>query len=267
MPAPRRFLGEQAQTVETRANAMAKPLEAWLRRLSRVVADAEIKAVEASGQFAKQLFDIDPLDRERLENQLRQILFRFGQRQLEQSIVTGAATVGAQVSIAQELVNEFLATKEIRLTGIVDSSIEMARESTRSIIQEALAEEVRPSTTEIGRRLRNRLNCGTTVDGASFAFSPERAQLIARTEMVQASNTGIVQGYQLSGVRRMKWLSYQDDRSGRGHDKMLGQIREIGRPFVAPDGTELMYPGDPNAPIRHTANCRCTVIPVVEPRQ
>lgn len=43
------------------------------------------------------------------------------------------------------------------------------------------------------------------------------------------------------------------------HVAMNGQTVGVDEPFVAPDGTRLMFPCDPNAPVAHTANCRCQV--------
>ncbi len=84
--------------------------------------------------------------------------------------------------------------------------------------------------------------------------------LIARTEMAQAENTGIVEGYKASGVKRLVWLAYKDGRSGdREHDEMHRVETPVGVPFELPDGTRMRYPGDPAAPIKHTANCRCSV--------
>lgn len=43
------------------------------------------------------------------------------------------------------------------------------------------------------------------------------------------------------------------------HVAMHGQTVAFGEPFVAPDGTTLRYPHDPDAPARHTLNCLCRV--------
>ena len=164
------------------------------------------------------------------------------------------------------------------------------RSSVRQIISDALLEDPRPSTGEIARRIRTTFAgppIGGTVrdivpaprsgsrvlptqrarltDGGSlYIFSSERAALIARTEMAQAENEGIVEGYRQSSVRGLKWLAYNDGRTGdRRHNEMKGVTTPIGVPFILPDGTPIRFPGDPNAPIKHTANCRCTVAPVL----
>jgi len=253
MPAPRRFLGEQAQTVETRAAAMRKPLEQWLERYAaRARADALRRLREGS---LDSITKAAPPDYERLALELRELLARYGLRQLQQAAETGAATIGAEVSLTDQLVLEFFEQKEIKVVEIMEATQRASQNAIRQIMTEALTEAVRPSTTEIGRRLMNRLRFGSTVDGAASAFSPERAQLIARTEMVQAQNTGIVNGYRLAGIRRHRWIAYDDGRSGRGHDVMgrEKQTREIGEPFETPDGT--------------LPNCRCTTVPVVSPAE
>lgn len=96
-------------------------------------------------------------------------------------------------------------------------------------------------------------------------FSPERAELIARTELNIAENEGIVEGYKSTGVKRLEWIAYDDGRTGvRRHNEMNGKTIEVGGMFTMPDGAKMRFPGDPNGPIRHLANCRCTVVPVFD---
>lgn len=106
----------------------------------------------------------------------------------------------------------------------------------------------------------------TTEGGNLYAFSPERAELIARTEMAQAENTGIVEGYKATGVLGLEWLAYDDGRTGdRRHNEMKGLAVEVGDRFYTPLGNWLRYPGDPMAPIGETANCRCSTRPIYDP--
>ena len=267
MPAPRRFLGQQAQTVETRAAAMQKPLEAWLRRFALWARTRAIRNLELEQPVDFGFEKAAPPDLADLTEQLRALLTRYGLQQMQDAVARGAATIGAEVSLTDALIADFFASKDIKVKEIMEATLRASQDAIRGIISEALAEEVRPSTTEIGRRLRNRLNFGTTEAGQSFAFTPERAQLIARTEMVQAQNTGIVQGYRLSGITHHRWVAYNDGRTGdRRHNEMNRHPPvAVDEFFTLPDGTKIRYPGDPDAPIKHTANCRCTTVPVISP--
>lgn len=237
-------------------------------------------------------------DDRKLQQQLRRILVSNGASAFTSSV---ARTVGAKRAvIPDQRMAEFMRTKEIRLQQIMSASRRDVRESVRQIILTALAESPRPSTSEIARRIsqtfhgsvggrpaEQRLVDGVLVPvevsaplidsrvlpttrvrltggGNLYAFSPERASLIARTEMAQAENEGIVEGYVQTGVEGLRWLAYRDGRSGdREHDEMHRETTRIGVPFVLPDRTRMLYPGDPTAPIKHLANCRCTVAPVL----
>jgi HK97 family phage portal protein len=55
------------------------------------------------------------------------------------------------------------------------------------------------------------------------------------------------------------WLSRRDGIVRASHAKADGQKQPIGEPFEV-GGALLRYPGDPKAPIRETANCRCKII-------
>lgn len=90
---------------------------------------------------------------------------------------------------------------------------------------------------------------------------PNRIENIARTESIRSSNAG---GYGLMqewGVPRHEWLATMDDRVREEHADANGQVVKVGEPFDV-GGYKMLYPGDPNAPIGMTAQCRCTTVPV-----
>lgn len=94
-----------------------------------------------------------------------------------------------------------------------------------------------------------------------------RRDLISRTETIRASNAGTVQVFDEFNIALKEWLATPDSRTRDSHisGATNGQIRAIGEPFVV-NGSELMYPGDASlgAPASEWAQCRCTVLPVIE---
>lgn len=231
--------------IDARAKPMAQALARWLSRYGRLLVERELRY---------HILKAD--DEERLRLELERLLHLYGLRQMDEAARgTGAKLVPAKA------IDDFLATKSMRITGIMAESRDAVREGIRVLMREALAEDPLPSAGEITRRIR-RTYLGPA-DAVPFEISHERAALIARTEMVQAENTGIVEGYKATGVKQLEWLSYSDGASGdRHHERMNGKRVNLGDEFVTPLGNRLRYPGDPMAPIKETANCRCTVAPV-----
>lgn len=92
-----------------------------------------------------------------------------------------------------------------------------------------------------------------------------RANVIGRTEALrllneamsdsldQVVNTGLIQHNQIIRV----WQTQRDNRVRDTHDGMNGQSRELGQMFTTDSGIQLKHPGDINAPLSETANCRC----------
>jgi hypothetical protein len=160
-----------------------------------------------------------------------------------------------------------------RAESILESTKEAARSSVKRILIEAQDEEVQPSVSEVARRIYTAMKgpdverdpqVHATQGETSLVFSFEHAMMIARTELVQAENTGIMAGYSATGVKRIEWLAYTDGRSGdRHHERMDGVIIDVGGEFELPSGAKLRYPGDPAGPIGETVNCRCTVGAVI----
>jgi len=90
-----------------------------------------------------------------------------------------------------------------------------------------------------------------------------RAEAIARTETVRASNFGGYEGMKQVGIEMKEWLATRDERVRDSHLETDGQIVPIDEPFILGSGAEAMYPGDSGEP-EEDINCRCTVAPVFE---
>jgi len=126
------------------------------------------------------------------------------------------------------------------------------------------AEVPKPSAGEIARRLHTQVHAGSS-DERLFVFSPERAAIIAQTELAQAENTGIFEGYQAAGIQRGGVAS----RRAMGVPAREPREAEPGAARHTRDvtdglGNELRYPGDPSAPIASTINCRCTTRAIIK---
>lgn len=240
-------LAQHSRRIEARAKPLTGGLVLWLARYARVLLEREI---------GRQVRKDDEDDRAR--DELADLIRLFGLRTLQGA---AAGVAGSAIVVPESLISDFLASKDVRITGIMSETRDQVRNEVRRVIAEAAGEQPTPSAGEIARRLRASFS-GESPD-QPFVLSPERASLIARTELVQAENTGIVEGYRATGVQEIEWLAYTDGASGdRHHERLNGQKVPLGETFTTPLGNELRYPGDPDAPIEDTANCRCTVAPV-----
>lgn len=55
------------------------------------------------------------------------------------------------------------------------------------------------------------------------------------------------------------WKHIPRETARLQHTIMSGRSVPFDQPFIMPDGTQLQYPRDPNAPASHTLNCFCRV--------
>lgn len=92
-----------------------------------------------------------------------------------------------------------------------------------------------------------------------------RSILIGRTEIIRASNKGMLLGAAQTGVPMNKiWVSTRDNRvrttppDQHDHLRPDGQTRRLDQPFNV-SGQLLQYPADPNGSPGNTVNCRCTM--------
>lgn len=88
-----------------------------------------------------------------------------------------------------------------------------------------------------------------------------RARVIARTEVIGASNAGsFIQMTMLPDPPTKKsWLATRDDRTRLSHLAANGQIVPLDDNFTVGNAS-LRFPGDPQGPADEVINCRCTLL-------
>jgi hypothetical protein len=141
------------------------------------------------------------------------------------------------------------------IEAVVAEKVVRITRTTKDMIKQEITAgfEEGESTQEIARRIRKLYQ----------DFSVRRAMTIARTEVVAASNSGSHHAAEQTGLEYERvWLSSRDDRVRDDHADMDGVTVPKAEPFEAPDGSQLMFPGDTSlgADASQTINCRCTEI-------
>ncbi len=246
--------------IDARSKAFAAALEQWLLRFARREA---LRVQRQHGLVQKADSDEDA------RRELADLIRRFGVRQAADAanetagrpITPGSAVDDAISGKGQPKIQVFTEVKgwaERSATRITRETRERVRGAVEDIVREGRADG--QSAGEIARRVRTQLH-GPDPKERIYAFSPERAALIARTELAQAENAGTMAGYESTAAPgdELEWLAYRDGRSGlRHHERMHGERVKMGEMFVLPSGAQMRHPGDPNGPIGETANCRCS---------
>lgn len=95
------------------------------------------------------------------------------------------------------------------------------------------------------------------------AITRARSLVIARTEVLTASNYGSMSGANYVsntlGVQMQKeWIATLDKRTRDTHKAANGQKRDLNDPFTI-NGKDMKQPGDPAGGASECVNCRCTV--------
>lgn len=124
--------------------------------------------------------------------------------------------------------------------------------------------------TEFRALLADQANAGASIEQMAQAVSEQfdaltvtRARVIARTEVIAASNLGTMTAYQESGVvDAQEWLTARDERVRPSHQAADEQTQLLGQPFQV-GGAALRFPGDPQGPPQEVIQCRCVTLPVL----
>lgn len=93
---------------------------------------------------------------------------------------------------------------------------------------------------------------------------------IARTETVRVANSAkqdiLHEGTRLGFKMKKRWIATTDGRVREDHLAMNGVEVNEDEPFVLPDGSKMMFPGDISlgAPPEQTIQCRCTMVVFID---
>ena len=118
----------------------------------------------------------------------------------------------------------------------------------RRVLEQGVNEGL--GTEEIARRIED-----------SNAINRVRARVIARTEIISASNAGADLGARSTGLNLTKsWLASVDGRERDAHrvanDRYQAEPIGMDEDFIV-GGEQCKYPGDPNLSAEQVINCRC----------
>jgi hypothetical protein len=198
----------------------------------------------------------------------------------QRNTLTNIVTRGIRNGINPRKVAEEL-RQSIGLTQRQEDAVHNFERLLRSGDRDALVRELRDRrfdgsverAIEAGRPLTER-QIQAMVARYRQRYLSYRAEVIARTEALQAVHRGSGEMYQQaiesgeisSGAIRRTWRTAGGvDRRGRlrtrhSHRPMNGQLRLWGEPFMSGHGNALRYPGDLDAPARETIQCRCLIV-------
>lgn len=164
-------------------------------------------------------------------------------------------------SLTSAIMNEI---RRNNLFGTLQYSEERLLNKTFEASQQTLA-RVDDSINEI---ITEGYKSGKGIDSVSRDINTRFDQLtgwesrrIARTEIHNAHNEGVMKSYETLGVEYTQWIAASDDRVRDTHEEVDREII----PFGGTYSNGLSYPGDTSGPIEEWINCRCSNAPFVMP--
>lgn len=139
-----------------------------------------------------------------------------------------------------------------------DSGLPVAvYEDVRDLLKRAASEGwgERKTKIELGRMLGTSRRKGE----ATTAYAA-RLRTLARTAATANAAHRMATSDLARKRGRLRWVTVHDNRVRPTHVAADGQVQDLGTPFHVGDA-HLLYPGDPEGPLKETANCRCILIP------
>lgn len=163
---------------------------------------------------------------------------------------------------------ELVAKNEVLETQVLNYMRDYVENELGTMIQNVNNTSLSIIRKEILRVIDEGLNpreAVTEIDRALAVSNKARAETIARTETIRASNIGSRQGAITSqNVKQKRWISTIDSRTrsfAKGdsfdHIEVDGNETNINKDYIV-SGEELLYPCDPKGSAGNTIRCRCT---------
>jgi hypothetical protein len=215
--------------------ALTKQYLAWYARFRDAVTTGELM-----GEFD---FPTEPIA-EAFNDVYTRVGMAFAKEQAEELKSHHGYRV-KDVSVSRDYIEAWVAREcGVRIVGITSTTQKLMQ----SIIKRAVDEGLSIDRTQALIRTQ------------FAAMGRVRAERIARTEIVSASNMGSQLAAESTGLTLVKeWLATRDGRTRDDHAEADGQTVGLNEYFVV-GGEEMMQPGDPSASASQTINCRCVAV-------
>lgn len=168
-----------------------------------------------------------------------------------QAIETGAKQIQEQIgfeallSIDNPRVTEFLEERGNLIVSVNETTAEKVNKTIRELMDAGTTPETIEDEIRKLYNLRDR-----------------QAKLIARQEVGAGLSGGRFLQMEEEGINRHEWMSSRDGRVRESHERMDGEVVEVGEPF----SNGLTYPQDPAGDPSEVIGCRCVTVPVVAER-
>lgn len=135
---------------------------------------------------------------------------------------------------------------ELKGADLVVNITDNTKAQLKAVLQKGIKEGL--GTDEIARQIRDSGRIGGL----------KRGKVIARTEIIRASNLGSISGARSTNLElRKEWIATRDDRTRETHSALDGQIVDLDKPFNV-GGFLADFPSDAVLPAGESINCRCT---------
>lgn len=266
-----------------RNKATARPLKRAIFRFFKKIVRREVNKLQRNGtlrlfsnkagvrKIQKNLDQLVIVHKSKEDDEeLSKLIRTYGVRVYERAGNRTSKELGGTWETRPAELDEIIREKEIKIVETMNHIREELQDTIRDVLVESSQMEPRPGIGDITRQIYSR-----TLD--SGKVNPARAERIARTETASYENSGIMKGYKVSGITRIRWISIMDSRVRRegtdlkwnrqpaNHAVMNRLETDIGVPFINPvTQAELRYPGDPRGAPQEIINCRCTTMPVTK---
>jgi len=127
---------------------------------------------------------------------------------------------------------------------------ERAFETSRSIGNDAVTERVPRSRSGV-------VESGLTTEQDAYDRLRVGMESVGRITTTRTREYAKREFARLRGGVGKVWRTQRDGRVRTSHGDLEGDFRRFDEPFVTIRNAKLQYPGDPDAPLYETINCRC----------
>jgi uncharacterized protein with gpF-like domain len=231
------------------------------------------KIIAVTKDFRKEFIqDLQTHGQHTAISNLQQLTFADKLAPLIQSIYKSAGLTGAKITASEiktaveqkaanfgrneQWIREVIRYLQLHLLGFVQDITDTMRQDILNILQKGIDGQL--SIPEIVKNLQ------------TTGLIQARAKVIARTEIIRAANVGhSIAARSFPYEVNKKWSAANDHRTRHSHVYINAHMVDENDFFKVPDykgdkplGTfsEMLYPGDAQAPAAQTINCRCRVI-------